>query len=289
MKRKQNGLVKTVCAIAALSVVLTTSAYAVPIADGRFDPAEGYTTGFNLILNVEARHHDPPTVAPDPGQLWFYQDPNTRDVSVAFVQPVSLIDNTYGDNSIGWGNSAPSGKHHNFKDLVGSDKARFTFTDGHGNVVLDVELDYISEIGHHTGIYESQGVDGKDGKVYTGSASDVLAWGTSLDYNFNTLGHDEFTESSPLSIPDYTDPPSAPGWIFEVVYELRVSGDAFGANEFGGVTIPIVHDSGNKIGKNKVYPEMGGSLGPSGLAIAEAGTLVTLLLGLAGLSRRQRT
>ena len=30
-----------------------------------------------------------------------------------------------------------------------------------------------------------------------------------------------------------------------------------GGNPLGGVTIPIVHDSPNKIGNNKVHPEIG--------------------------------
>jgi len=252
------GLVERVASVAIVVALFAASVYALPVADGRYDPAEGYTNSHSISLNVEgAKKHDPLVPAPDPAQLWTYQDPTTLDVSVAFIQPVTLVDNTYGANSIGWGSDAPSGKHHSFNDLKGSDKAQFTFTDGLGNVVLDVTMDYITEDGAG---YSSGGVIDGDGRVNVGSAGDVKAWGSSLDYNFNVLGHSSFTTDSPLSVPDYSDPPSAPGWIFEVIYELQVDGALFAANGFGGVAIPVVHDSPNKIGKNKVYTEELGGL-----------------------------
>ncbi len=144
--------------------------------------------------------------------------------------------------------------------------------------MFDCELDYFAEIG--TG-YGTPGVEGKDGKVITGSAANLLDWGTSLEYNFNTLGHDAFILNSPLTDEDYSDPASAPGWVFEVAYELKVDGDAFGANGFGDVTLPVVHNSPNKIGKNKAFTE-------EDPLVPEAGTLTAFALGLAALSRRKR-
>ena len=262
----------------ALITVLAAAAHAGPIIDGRWGPGDGYTDLFNLTLNVEGLKKDDPLIlAPDLGKLLTYEDPVSGDVSVIFIQPLTLVDNTYGVNAIGWGIDAPSGKGHKFSDLVNSDKAHFAFTDALGNVVLDFELDYFAEIGAG---YGSPGVEGKDGKVITGSASDLLAWGTSLEYDFNTLGHDTFTTDSPLTDDSYTDPASAPGWIFDVIYEVKVDGDVFGDNGFGGVTIPVVHDSPNKIGKNKVYTD--------DPAVPETGTLTAFLLGLTALSRRKR-
>ena len=121
-----------------------------PMIDGRFDPGEGYSTGQSVIFGVEGTGQ---TVAG--GQLWVHQSQASGDVSVLFIQPKTLVDNTYGDNSIGWGPAAPSGKRHNFKDLLGSDKAQFVFTDGSGNAVLDVTMDYISETDKHSGAYAS--------------------------------------------------------------------------------------------------------------------------------------
>ena len=253
-----------------VTVTITTPAFGLPIADGRFDPSEGYTTGFLVDFNVEGGG----TVSG--GQLWLSQDSTNDDVFVAFVQPLTLIDNTYGANTVGWGkNIAPSGKNHNFKDLVGSDKAQFQFTDALGNVLLDFDFDYISKSG---GTYQSLGATGGDGKVKSGSASSIKGFGTSLDYNFNTLGY-VLTEDSPATDSDYSDPPSAPGWIFDVIYEIQVDGNIFNNDDFGEVTIPIVHDSPNKIGKNKVFPDPDGPIHP----VPEPGILILLACGLASL------
>jgi len=226
-------------------VLFGASVMAVPTVDGKFDPGEGYIVG-PIPLNVEGEKKGDPLIPADPGLLGTYQDPGTGNVSVVFVQPVTLVDNTYGANAIGWTGG------HKLKELKGSDTAQIVFKDGSGSVVLDVTVDYIDEDG---GVYSTGGVTDGDGDVDVGSAGDVLAVGTSLDYNFNTLGHSSFTTDSPLSVPDYSDPPSAPGWIFEVIYELEVDGALFAANGFGGVGVTIVHDSPNKVGKNKVYSD----------------------------------
>jgi hypothetical protein len=89
------------------------------------------------------------------------------DVSIALILPVTLVDNSYGVHSIGWGSDAPSGKHHNFKDLKGSDKAQFVFTDDTGAVVLDFVLDYLAAIGPGWGA----SIDSKEGKILTASAT----------------------------------------------------------------------------------------------------------------------
>jgi len=239
----------------AFAVVLVAAeACGAPIVDGRFDSGEGYTSGIWLNFAVE----DTDTIVSG-GNLWLHQDPGTGDVFVAFMQPLTLVDNTYGAGSIGWGDDAPSGKNHNFKDITGSDKAQFQFTDHAGNTVLDVTLDYLSETSKGSGIYASLGVTGGDGNVEVGSAADVLEWGTSIDYNFNTLGF-VLTEDSPATDDAYTENPDFAGWVYDVIYEMRVSAGVFGDNGFGDVTIPIVHDSPNKIGKNKVYPGSDGTI-----------------------------
>ncbi len=245
------ALFRAVLAVGGLAAILVTAeAFGSPIMDGRFDPAEGYTSGQWLHLTVERSD----AIVPD-GQLWLHQNAGTGDVFVALTMPTVLVDNTYGDNSIGWGKDvAPSGKNHNFKDLLGSDKAQFTFTDGAGNIVLDVVFDYMSEVSKGSGTYASLGVTGGDGEVQAGSAADVLNWGTSLDYNFNALGF-VLTQDSPETDDDYTENPAFAGWAWDVAYEMQVAGSLFADNGFGGVDVPIVHISPNKIGKNKVYTE----------------------------------
>ena len=235
---------------AIVLLAISVHATAAPVIDGRFDPSEGYTTGIALSFAVE----DSTTIVQG-GKLWKYQDPSTGDLSIYFMQPLTLVDNTYGANSIGWGkNVAPSGKNHNFKDLVGSDKAQFVFSDAQGNVVLDITTDYFSETAKDSGVYDSMGVTGdRDSAVDVGSAGDVLEWSSSLDYNFNVLNH-KLTVDSPATDLNYTENPNYQGWIYEVGYELRIAGSVFGSSGLGDIGLTVVHDSPNKIGKNKVYP-----------------------------------
>jgi len=256
----------TVALLLSVSLVFAMSSAAAPVVDGRFDPAEGYTLGRWVNLDVPRAE-----ASADPAQLWTYQDPDTFDVYACFVQPLTLVDNTYGETAIGWARDAPSGKHHNFEDLIESDKAQFVFTDSLGNVVLDATMDYLSRTHKKSGTYRSMGVTGDDGEVALGSADSVLQWGTSLDYNFNMLGF-ILTDDSPATDENYGENPDYPGWVFEVTYELRVSGALFGANGFGDVGVPVVHDSPNKIGKNKVCTETGGVIG-------EPATILTVLSG----------
>jgi hypothetical protein len=273
-KMKRANVATIICVMAVLGG-LVTLAEAMPVIDGRFDPSEGYSEGYYVNLSVEGVGK-----IADQGQLWYYQDGTTKDLYVAFFQPLTLVDNTYGKNSIGWGSAAPSGKSHKFGDLVGSDKAQFTITDGSGKVVLDFMLDYITASKKAPSGYASLGVTGGEGKVISGSAASLIDWGTSLDYNFNTLGH-VLTQNSPATDAAYTPNPQFPGWVFEVTYEFQVKGSVFGNKGFGSLAIPLIHDSPNKIGKNLVWDEIDGK-------VPEPATICMLGLGgLAFLSRRR--
>lgn len=253
-------MLKTVTILCAAFILsgLPNLANATPVVDGWFDTSEGYTDGFFVNLEVEGKGGNIPA---DDGTLWLYQDTVSGDIFVNFTQPLTLVDNTYGDNAIGWGKGvAPSGKNHNFNDLVGSDKAQFSITDDIGNTVLDFTLDYISESGSAPSGYASLGATGSDGDVDIGSAANILAWSTSLDYNFNTLGF-VLTEDSPAADDNYNVADPAYGdWVFEVTYEFQIDGRLFEENGFGGLTIPVLHDSPNKIGKNKVYTQIDGAV-----------------------------
>lgn len=271
-------VVKIIMIFCGVVVLGSSSALAsiTPVVDGRFETSDGYSLGLLVTLEVEGGKKSG-NVSADNGVLWLYQDPATSDLFVNFTLPLTLVDNSYGDNAIGWGDAAPSGKNHNFKDFKGSDGARFTITDGAGNVVFDFTLDYISASGDVPSGFSSLGIGG-NGDVYAGSAASLLAWGTSLDYNFNALGH-VLTEDSPATDENYTENPNLPGWVFEVTYEFQIDGSLFADNGFGGLTIPIVHSSPNKIAKNKVFGTVATTTTvpePAAVALLGLGSLVLL-------------
>ncbi len=97
-----------------LNFFVVPSLFATPLVDGRFDASEGYTTGYRVDFEVEGGRHDP-DVSIGGGELWVTQDAGSGDLFLAFIQPLSLVDNRYGDNAIGWGSNAPSGKNITLK------------------------------------------------------------------------------------------------------------------------------------------------------------------------------
>ena len=182
------------------------------------------------------------------------------DIEVFYNQSQSLNDNRYGTGATaatGWKNG------HKFSDLVNSDQATFLFTDGAGKAVLEFQCDYISQatsakfgdgvtISYPAG-YGTLGPNGGDGKMLIGAASNVLSAHSTLSdtlnqapafYGFKTNSPPETAPLSNVSIPA--------GWNYTDGYHVIVSKRAFGANGFGNVTIPLVHDSPPKNGLDKV-------------------------------------
>ncbi len=259
--------------------ILPLAAVAGPNIDGRFDPTEGYTTGYNVDFAIEGGG------SIGGGELWTYVD-GAGDVYIAFNQPTDLVDNSYGTGQVGWGAGSPSGKNHKFTDLLNSDQAEFFIKNAAGDVILDVTLDYLMETGAEPSGYGA----GIKSEVPSGTGY-IMEIGTSLDYNFNDKGY-ELTTNSPdtVSDSDYTLVDGTyEGWIFDVTYELKISGDAFepGGFDVSKLTIDLVHDSPNKMGKNKVWPEIDGEINgngppPSGY-IPEPLTIFAVFGGVVGL------
>lgn len=266
--------------ILVLLSAFATASFADLVIDGRLDPEEGYSSVQGLDMTIDRYG-----TLTDGARLWVHQDPTSLDVCFGLSFSTSFVDNTYGEHKIGWGHDSPGGKGHEFRDLTGSDKARFEFRDGLGNVVLDIDFDYMSCVGG--GDYASTGAESGDGDaaVYVGDASGLLDFGTSLDYNFNVLGY-ELTEDSPATNTQYAENPSYPGWEYEVHYEGRVDGSLF-ANGFAGVRIPVAHVSPNKLGHGRVYFEEPHAPEP---VIPEPASVVVFVTGTAALLmwRRER-
>ena len=261
---------------------LAAIAGADPLVDGKFDPSEGYTDSFPVRFEVEAGKHK--TVLADDGVLWLFQDVD-NNLYVNLTLPLTLVDNTYGKNSIGWGKKvAISGQSHEFKDLKDGDNARFEIYDGQGNLVLDFTLDYISGEKKAPSGFATGGGDKVRGKVAVGSAGDILEVGTSLDYNGNTLGHN-LDRNSPKTDENYTEYAKHAGWLFEVSYEFKIDGKVLGENGLGAIEVPQMEVSPNKIAKNKVFGQVAvASIGQ----IPEPASMVLLGLGSIGLLPNKR-
>jgi len=226
--------------------------FASPIMDGRFDPGEGYTS-------VKTVMYDGGLKDDVPGRLWTYVDPVTGSLSVAFIQPRILVDNTYGANlSPQWGT-----KDRPFSKLLHSDGAEFLITDASGKKALELTIDYIEDLGN--GLYDSEVKKTKPKNV-----SPPILVGTSLDYNFNVLGM-HLTQDSPPIGPNYQIlDPQYNGWIFDSIYEFEVPGSFFAGKGFGEALVKKAHNS----------PHTG--------QIPEPATLLLLAAGGLALLRRRR-
>jgi hypothetical protein len=208
---------------------------------------------------------DPPTTCEIKGVTTYSVDDITGDVTVIVKQSRDLNDNSYGVNSINWGT-----KVHKFRDLTGSDKMEFKFTNSAGDTVLDFYSDYLSLDPTNTvSGYSSLGVNGGDGKMISGNKDYVLSWDTSMAQNLNTHGYFVGKVQTPppsgvlvpnllidspktLSNTSYTPADGSPftAWDFNDTYTVKISNLAFpGGFVAGGyqVIIPDFHNSPEKV------------------------------------------
>jgi hypothetical protein len=266
--RAFNASRKFITAAFLAAAITGVSATASAAVDGHYNPGE-YTNVTQIFFRL-----DNGNTVPDPGTLAWRVDAS-GNVFVAFVQPLSINDNTYGANSIGWTDKKGNPSTHSFGNLTGSDRAHFDFTNAAGQAVLSFDLDYITKSSLGSSGFASLGVTGGDGRVDRGNAAWVVQWGTSLDYNLNNiagrgtnnnapgLGYSQYTVDSPAATPhrradgsiDYSRPymnSAAPGWDYNITYEVMISAAAFGPSGFGSVTVPFAHNSPSKFGQNTI-------------------------------------
>jgi hypothetical protein len=191
------------------------------------------------------------------GKLSTFYQPTADAVYMVLAIDKDFVDNTYGTNAVGWTNG------HTFGNLTGSDHAQFYGFDAGGTKVLDFKLDYLTAASGTPSGYASLGVTGGEGRMNLGSATNIKAWGTSLEYSLNKTGYcsggacPALTTNSPATNAFYTPNPTYPNWIYDVIYEVKIAKTAFGATGFGSLEVPYIHASPSKVGTNTIYATPG--------------------------------
>jgi hypothetical protein len=94
-------------------------------------------------------------------------DLNTGLMTLRITLAPTFVDNTYGNNTIGW----PS-DNHTFNHLKGSDHLQIALYDANNSKQLEFKMDYIDTDGSAPSGYSCQGLDANGGMV-SGNANYV--------------------------------------------------------------------------------------------------------------------
>lgn len=227
-----------------------------PVIDGKYDEIYNISPDATTVC-----YNNPEGVLF--GKLATFYQPAGNAVYMVLAIDKDFVDNTYGANAINW----PSG--HTFGNLTGSDHAQFYGYDANDTEVLDFRLDYLTSTtvtAQRPSGYASLGVAGGEGDITPNNPALVPEWGTSLDYSLNQLGYcsggncailgTDLEVDSPATDEFYTPNPTYPNWIFDVIYEAKISMAAFPGG-FGSIEVPYIHASPSKLGTNTIYAEPG--------------------------------
>ena len=173
-----------------------------------------------------------------------------------FAQQLSVIDNSYGTNDVGW--------THTFANLTGSDNATFLLMNG-PTTLWNADIDYMTNSGPP---WVSAGY-GNDGGFIggTGGSGALVAYATSLQWDLaagnNTCGTQIVNSPDIDGVANTNSPnsayfnnqtnPNCGTWVFPVIYELKLSLSALGlapnANPntvHGYLDVTAVHNSPSK-------------------------------------------
>ena len=261
-----------------------------PTIDGHYDASEGYTNGFEVLFWT------PNGAAIYAGEFWLHQD-RSGNVSAALILPLSIKDNTYGDNS-------SPGYDQVFTDLTNSDRANFVFKEDDGGFATSglgsdgLNLDFFKDISASGPDYVS-GFTGEDGSPSTTPISGALA-ATSMQYNFDNTSNAERAahfgqgKSSPS-----TGDTSLSFWDFTHAYEFFVPASGFGTDGIdttsqaavsSQILLAEIHLSPHM--QNFSFATFGAAL-PSTFENPEPGSAALAMIGFVtvcgfGLSRRKK-
>ena len=186
------------------------------------------------------------------------------DYRITYLQNTNVNDNVYGTSAVGvW-----PGNSHTFSDLTGSDKAGFELKNASGTTVMKFYMDYISasttqesngEYSSYSG-YRSLGATGGDGRMLTGSATNLYDFDSTLEVNLNRAGYTTAIVNSPVNDVN---------WNVANGYSFTVKAAAFGTSTLGGLSIFDQHNSPSKLGVNSFVPTAtGGQITNIATAIA---------------------
>ena len=173
----------------------------------------------------------------------------TPAVHIRLTFNPSFTDNTYGANSVGWGN-----KGRGFDKVVGSDHARILVVDSTGQLAFDVQLDLLVADSNSPCGFASGGFSDGDGNLFVGDPAAILYWTTSMDQNLNERGYC-LLEDSPVSDENCTPDPNYPDWDFRVTYDVWIAVSAFDPNSFGSAHLDSVHASPAKTPSDTILVE----------------------------------
>ena len=302
-------------AVAALAASSSAAWAGSATVDGKFGGVgDNYTNSWTVAKTGAAGYISGPV----PNAMLYASQDASNNLYIALVLPRAYCDNSYGGNPDGvggntytssnWLNSAHT--THSLTELLGSDRAALSFfKNNSGTAFFSGEMDYATLSGS---AISSLGFTGGDGSLQNaGMAAMVLGAQSSLGYNFNTFGFNNFDTNSDNKLDNNDHSPEIvegtynvtnaafSNWQFDIVYEFEIRGSDVGGvvldstgfiNGFS-MGLTLVHASPNTTNSNS--NGFGGTITPTSIvvplhpAVWMGGVMMVLLAAHQVLRRRR--